>query len=165
MKILVTRPLEDGRQIAARLAEMGHQALLAPLLEPRFFDGPEPALDDVQAILATSANGVRALIRRTPRRDIPIFAVGPQTAEEATKAGFTEVRSADGDAVRWRKPQPAGQDPKASCCMSAAKMRPVRWRTHSLSAVSRCAVRCSTAWRRPVNCRWRCAPRLMSSTP
>jgi uroporphyrinogen-III synthase len=109
---LVTRPLVDGREIAARLAELGHQALLAPLLEPRFFDGPEPALDDVQAILATSANGVRALIRRTPRRDIPIFAVGPQTAEEATKAGFAEVRSADGDAValaeaaaRWARPE------------------------------------------------------------
>ena len=99
MKILVTRPLEDGRQIAARLAEMGHQALLAPLLEPRFLDGPEPALEGVQAILATSANGIRALIRRTPRRDIPIFAVGPQTAEEATKAGFNQVRSADGDAA------------------------------------------------------------------
>jgi len=99
MKILVTRPLGDGRQIAARLAEMGHQALLAPLLEPRFLDGPEPALEDVQAILATSANGIRALIRRTPRRDIPIFAVGPQTAEEATKAGFNQVRSADGDAA------------------------------------------------------------------
>jgi len=111
MKILVTRPLEDGRQIAARLDEMGHQALLAPLLEPRFFDGPEPALDDVQAILATSANGVRALIRRTRRRDVPVFAVGPQTAEEAAKAGFADVRSADGDAValaeaaaRWARP-------------------------------------------------------------
>jgi uroporphyrinogen-III synthase len=111
MKILVTRPLEDGRQIAARLAEMGHQALLAPLLEPRFFDGPEPALDGVQAVLATSANGVRALSRRTQRRDIPIFAVGPQTAEEAAKAGFAEVRSADGDAValaeaaaHWARP-------------------------------------------------------------
>jgi uroporphyrinogen-III synthase len=78
---------------------MGHQALLAPLLEPRFLDGPEPALGDVQAILATSANGIRALIRRTPRRDIPIFAVGPQTAEEATKADFNQVRSADGDAA------------------------------------------------------------------
>ena len=112
MKILVTRPRADGEDIAVRLAERGHQALLAPLLEPRFFDGPEPALDDVQAILATSANGVRALIRRTPRRDIPIFAVGPQTAEEATRAGFNQVRSADGDAValaeaaaRWAKPE------------------------------------------------------------
>jgi uroporphyrinogen-III synthase len=112
MKILVTRPRAEGEEIAARLAEMGHQALLAPLLEPRFFEGPEPVLDDVQAILATSANGVRALIRRTPRRDVPVFAVGPQTAEEAVKAGFVEVRNADGDAValaeaasRWARPE------------------------------------------------------------
>ena len=111
MKILVTRPLADGHQIAARLAGQGHQALLAPLLEPRFFEGPEPQLDDVQAVLATSANGVRALVRRTARRDIPIFAVGPQTAEEAAAAGFTDVKSADGDAValaeaaaRWAEP-------------------------------------------------------------
>ncbi len=99
MKILVTRPLADGREIAARLAERGHQALLAPLLEPRFLDGPEPELAGVQAILATSANGVRALVRRTARRDIPIFAVGPQTAEEARNTGFAQVRNADGDAA------------------------------------------------------------------
>ena len=98
MKILITRPQEDGKEIAARLAERGHQALLAPLLTPRFHDGPEPDLKGVQAILATSANGIRALRPRTARRDIPIFAVGPQTAKEARDAGFTNVRSADGDA-------------------------------------------------------------------
>jgi uroporphyrinogen-III synthase len=108
MRILVTRPLEDGKEIAARLAERGHQALLAPLLEPRFHDGPELTLSDIQAILLTSANGVRALARRTQQRDVPVFAVGPQTAEEARKAGFITVRNADGDAralaeatVRW----------------------------------------------------------------
>jgi uroporphyrinogen-III synthase len=111
MKILVTRPVADGQEIAARLAEQGHQAVLAPLLEPRFFDGPALEWRDVQAILATSANGVRALSRRTARRDIPVFAVGPQTADEAANAGFIDVRSADGDAValadatvRWAKP-------------------------------------------------------------
>jgi uroporphyrinogen-III synthase len=98
MKILVTRPLEDGKEIARRLAERGHQALLAPLMTPRFYEGPEPDLKGVLAILATSANGIRAFVRRTPRRDFSIFAVGPQTAEEARKAGFTEVRNADGDA-------------------------------------------------------------------
>jgi uroporphyrinogen-III synthase len=77
---------------------MGHQAVLAPLLSAHFYDGPQPVLDDVQAILATSANGVRALARRTDRRDLPVFAVGPQTADEARKAGFGDVRSADGDA-------------------------------------------------------------------
>jgi uroporphyrinogen-III synthase len=107
MRILVTRPLEDGREIAARLAARGHQAFLAPLLEPRFHDGPRleegVGLDKMQAILATSANGVRALVRRTARRDLPVFAVGPQTAEEARGAGFADVRSADGDAVALAK--------------------------------------------------------------
>lgn len=98
MKILVTRPLQDGQEIAARLAERGHTAVLAPLLTPRFTDGPELDLSDVEAVLATSANGIRALIRRTKRRDFSIFAVGPQTTEEARKSGFTEVKNADGDA-------------------------------------------------------------------
>ena len=117
MRILVTRPLEDGKEIAARLAERGHQALLAPLLEPRFLDGPlleeqGDELKDVQALLATSANGVRAFIHRSARRDLPVFAVGPQTAQEARAAGFTDVRSADGDAKalaeatrRWATPK------------------------------------------------------------
>lgn len=98
MRILITRPQEDGKEIAARLAERGHEALLAPLLTPRFHEGPEPDLNGVVAILATSANGIRALVRRTPKRDFSVFAVGPQTAEEARKSGFTEVRNADGDA-------------------------------------------------------------------
>jgi uroporphyrinogen-III synthase len=103
MRILVTRPREDGEEIAARLAEMGHEALLAPLLTVHFHDGPPledsgPDLEDVQAILATSANGIRALARRTARRDFSIFAVGPQTAQEARKSGFTEIKNADGDA-------------------------------------------------------------------
>jgi len=98
MRILVTRPREDGEAIAARLKAAGHAPLLAPLLEPRWFDGAVLDLAGIDAILATSANGVRALVRRTARRDIPIFAVGPQTAEEARAAGFARIENADGDA-------------------------------------------------------------------
>lgn len=111
MHVLVTRPVEDGAQIATRLDELGHVALLAPLLTPHFEAGPEPDFTGVQAILVTSANGIRALVRRTARRDIPIFAVGPQTSQEAKAAGFTEIKNADGDAkalaqaaARWTTP-------------------------------------------------------------
>jgi uroporphyrinogen-III synthase len=99
MKVLVTRPAEDGAEIAQRLAAMGHEALLAPLLRVEFHGGPPLVLDDVQAILATSANGVRAVARRTARRDLPLFAVGPQTAAAAEAAGFIRVRNAAGDAA------------------------------------------------------------------
>jgi uroporphyrinogen-III synthase len=98
MRVLITRPREDGEAIAVRLTQAGHQPLLAPLLAPRWFNGPPLDLAGIDAVLATSANGVRALIRRTERRDVPIFAVGPQTTEEARAAGFTRVENADGDA-------------------------------------------------------------------
>jgi uroporphyrinogen-III synthase len=98
MRVLITRPREDAEAIAARLVTLGHQTLTAPLLEPRWFDGPTLDLAGIAAILATSANGVRALIRRTPRRDMPVFAVGPQTTQQAQGAGFARVENADGDA-------------------------------------------------------------------
>jgi uroporphyrinogen-III synthase len=98
MRVLITRPLQDGEETARQLALRGHQGLVAPLMSVRFLDGPEVMLDNVQAILATSANGVRALARRTPRRDVTLFAVGPQTAAEAEKLEFQNVKNADGDA-------------------------------------------------------------------
>jgi uroporphyrinogen-III synthase len=98
MRILITRPAEDGAEIAARLAGLGHRGMVAPLLVPRYDEGPEPDLSGVQAVLITSANGVRALARATARRDLPVFAVGPQTSAQALRAGFGDVRNADGDA-------------------------------------------------------------------
>src|SRR3974390_940486 len=86
MRILITRPVEDAEAIAARLAELGHDTVVAPLLTIRYLDRAVP-LEGVQAILATSANGVRAFSRLSARRDLPLFAVGPQTAEEARRAG------------------------------------------------------------------------------
>ena len=99
MRVLLTRPKEDARVVAERLREAGHEILSAPLLFVRFHDGPPLDLDGVQGVLATSANGVRALARRTKRRDLPLFAVGPQTAKAARLAKFEYVKSADGDAA------------------------------------------------------------------
>jgi uroporphyrinogen-III synthase len=112
MRVLVTRPLDDALETARRLEAIGHEPIIAPLLEIRFRDGPQIVLDGVQAILATSANGIRALVRRTARRDVPVFAVGKRSAEEARAAGFTEVRNAEGGsaalaraAANWAIPQ------------------------------------------------------------
>jgi uroporphyrinogen-III synthase len=112
MRILITRPAEDARELSLKLEAMGHQIVTAPLLKILYADGPEISLDGVQAILATSANGVRAVAKRTARRDVPVFAVGPQTEAEARADGFTHIRSADGDGMAlaratttWAKPE------------------------------------------------------------
>jgi uroporphyrinogen-III synthase len=99
MRVLVTRPNSDAQTTAARLAGLGHQPLIAPLLTIEFLDGEAISMDGVQAVLATSSNGVRALARRTTRRNVALFAVGHQTAATASEAGFGSVHNADGDVV------------------------------------------------------------------
>ncbi len=59
--------------------------------------GASVPLAGVQAILATSANGARALAGATARREISVFAVGDATAEALCAAGFAAVESARGD--------------------------------------------------------------------
>jgi len=133
MRILVTRPAEDGAEIAHRLAELGHEALLAPLLDVSFFDGGALDLDGVQALLVTSANGVRAFGRRTARRDIPLFAVGPQTAEAALAAGFLRVRNAAGDAVALAGAVSHWADPTAGVLLHAAGAESGGWLAGALT--------------------------------
>jgi uroporphyrinogen-III synthase len=96
MKALVTRPIEDAGGLLAALAERGIGALLEPMIEIRFSSGPAPDLEGVQAILATSANGVRALARLSPMRKVPLLAVGDATAQAARALGFANVASAAG---------------------------------------------------------------------
>lgn len=101
MKALVTRPREDAEELAAALAARGIEPVLEPLLTIRFVDDGAnvlaPLLDGAQAVLFTSANGVRAFAAASPRRDLPAFAVGEATAKTARDAGFAAVDSAGGD--------------------------------------------------------------------
>jgi uroporphyrinogen-III synthase len=97
MRLLITRPEPEASAFAAALTARGHRVLIAPLQSVQFHVGARVDLDGIAAILATSANGVRALANRCARRDILLFAVGPQTARAAHKLGFAKVESADGD--------------------------------------------------------------------
>ena len=102
MRVLVTRPEEDAAGLAAALREAGHEPVMAPLLAVEFLSPAalDPELCGVQALLFTSANGVRALAALktgAPRRDLPVLAVGDASARAARDAGFSAVESAEGD--------------------------------------------------------------------
>jgi uroporphyrinogen-III synthase len=99
MRVLVTRPFGDAQETSAILTARGHAVVVAPLLDIRNRAGGDIALDGVQALLVTSANGIRALARRTKRRDVKVLAVGMQSADVAREAGFNNVEHAHGDAV------------------------------------------------------------------
>lgn len=99
MRALITRPAEDAGEIAAALRERGLEPIVEPLLTVRPLPDVDPPLDNVQAILLTSRNGVRALAAATTVREVPVFAVGDSTATLAREMGFGPVESAAGDSA------------------------------------------------------------------
>ena len=95
--------------------------LLQPLLDIRPAPQGGPLdLSGVQALLCTSANGVRALARATARRDLPLFAVGDATARAAAAAGFGRVASAGGDVAELARLTVARLEPTAGRLVHAA---------------------------------------------
>lgn len=97
MRVLVTRPRLDADTTVVELAARGHTHVVAPLFAVTFYTDKVVNLDGVQAILITSANGVRALTKVTDRREFPIMAVGTASASVARDSGFNNVISAGGD--------------------------------------------------------------------
>jgi len=77
---------------------MDHFVLIEPMLTIYPCPNTKLKLDEVAAILLTSANGARALADNTIVRDLPIFCVGDATAHVAKTRGFECVSSAKGDA-------------------------------------------------------------------
>jgi uroporphyrinogen-III synthase len=120
MRVLITRPEEDAERLAEELRVRGHEPIVSPLMTIHYLDGPEVSLQGIQAVVATSANGIRALMRRTANRDVSIFAVGPQTAAAARAAGFAQTRNAGGDAASLSNAIREWADPKAGPLLHVA---------------------------------------------
>lgn len=120
MRVLVTRPRGDAEDTAAKLSARGHQAVFAPLLDIRFRAGGDIALDDVQAVLVTSANGIRALAARTKERGVKILTVGAQSAEAARALGFSDVGYASRDVLALAELAAANLAPQSGALFHAA---------------------------------------------
>jgi uroporphyrinogen-III synthase len=114
-RIAITRALPDAERSAARLRDLGAEPIVAPLLEI----APLRVSVDIsgaQALLFTSANGVRAA-PATLERKLPTLTVGEATARAARQAGFSDVRSAQGDVAALAAMAAATLDPKAGALL------------------------------------------------
>jgi uroporphyrinogen-III synthase len=112
MRVWITRPAEDAAGLAEALRAQGIEVVIEPLLRIVFIDGPPLDPAGAQALLATSANGVRAFARRAERRDVPVLAVGDASAKAAREEGFANVESASGDVVALAELVRRRLDPK-----------------------------------------------------
>ncbi len=94
--VLITRPEPGASDTATRIAALGLVPIVAPLLDIRLrpIRIPPPR---IAAVLLASGNAIDALSAFC--RSLPVLTVGDATARRASRAGFTNVASADGDAV------------------------------------------------------------------
>jgi uroporphyrinogen-III synthase len=101
MHLLLTRPELDAEGSRDRLIALGYEVTVAPLIQIRMLEHvPLPDLP-WQAVLVTSGNGARALGQHEAAaklHNLPVLAVGEQSAMRMRAQGFTNVLSADGDA-------------------------------------------------------------------
>lgn len=100
MHVLVTRPEADSAELKDKLEAMGHTVSCCPLLTIAY-DARPINLQGVQALIATSRNGLQGLARSPAFesvRSLPTFAVGPGTAALAGDLGFSSVIEGPGRA-------------------------------------------------------------------
>jgi uroporphyrinogen-III synthase len=105
MAVLVTRPHPDDETTAASLRSRGFEVLLAPMLRFEAVAFQEDLDARYSAVIVTSASAVRGIAQHLKGHrllELPLFAVGQQTADAARRAGFTHVISAEGDASGLR---------------------------------------------------------------
>lgn len=95
LAVLVTRPEPGASETAGRIRTLGFTPILAPMLHIAFL--PVRLDPPVRAVLVTSGNALSPL--PAGLHGLPLLAVGDATAARARAAGFTNVCSADGDAV------------------------------------------------------------------
>jgi uroporphyrinogen-III synthase len=120
MRVLLTRPRADAEVTARLLAQRNIEAVIAPVIDISDISDVTLDLAGVQAVLFTSANGVRAFARAAARRDIPVFAVGDASAEAAAEYGFPQVTSAGGDVAALAALVGERLDPAAGALLHAA---------------------------------------------
>ncbi len=105
MAVLVTRPHPDDETTAASLHARGFDVLRAPMLRFEPVAVHEDMNARYSAVIVTSANALRGIephLKGHRMLELPLFAVGEQTAAAARRAGFTHVVSANGDATNLR---------------------------------------------------------------
>ncbi len=109
----ITRAMPGARATAGRVAALGLEPIIVPLIEIRPMGEGLLDVAGAGALAFTSANGVRAFSARSGVRNLPIFTVGAATALAARAAGFQDISSANGDVAALAAhihaaPRPAG---------------------------------------------------------
>ena len=97
MHILLTRPLEDSKDLIMRFKELGHQVSHLPVITIEKKDYEDPNYNEFKGIIFTSSNAIKNLDISKINKDIFCFCVGNATEKIAKEKGFQNIFTAEGN--------------------------------------------------------------------
>ena len=97
MHILLTRTLDDSKDLIQTLKSNGFKVSNLPLLEISKVNHDEIKTNNFNAIIFTSSNAIKFLDLKSINKNILCFCVGSSTEKTARLNGFQYVYAADGN--------------------------------------------------------------------
>ena len=112
MHILLTRPLDDSKELLFKLTSMNHKVSHLPLLQIKKIEIPEIDFTQFKAIIFTSANALKYLDTSKVDKKIFCFCVGLATERKAKELGFQNIFCAEGNVNNLKELILQNFDPK-----------------------------------------------------
>ena len=97
MHILLTRPLDDSKELILRFKSLGHRVSHLPVISVNAIEYIEPNYTEFGGIIFTSANAIKNLNTSNIKKNIQCFCVGSSTEKIAKKSGFQNIFCAEGN--------------------------------------------------------------------
>ena len=97
MHILLTRPLDDCKDLILRFKSLGHKVSHLPVIKIENVNHDKVNFDEFGGIIFTSANAVKNLNTSNINKKINCFCVGSSTEKLAKQNGFQNIFCADGN--------------------------------------------------------------------
>jgi len=97
MHILLTRPLDDSKDLILRFTSLGHKVSHLPVINVEPVQYNEPDYNQFKGIIFTSANAIKNLNISKIDKNIQCFCVGSSTEKIAKQSGFQNIFCADGN--------------------------------------------------------------------
>ena len=112
MHILLTRPLDDSKELILKFSSMNHKVSHLPLLQIKKKEIPETDFKQFKAIIFTSANAIKNLDISKIDKNIYCFCVGLATERKAKELGFQNIFCAEGNVNNLKELILQNFDPK-----------------------------------------------------
>ena len=97
MHILLTRPLDDCKELILRFKSLGHKVSHLPVINIDAIVYNEPNYNEFKGIIFTSANAIKNLNTSKINKNLKCFCVGSSTEKIAKKSGFQNIFCAEGN--------------------------------------------------------------------